>query len=199
MIRSAVILAGGRGKRMGNVEKALIPIKDMTLIEHIIEVLDPLVDEIVVSARDEEQARVLEPLVGGRDVVVDGRQGVGPLAGILAGLEAAAGEYTFVTACDMPYLNAQVVEYLFGRALGHDAAVPVGDEGVYEPLHAVYRTAPMLLETGLALEDGERFILAPVFKLGKVEDVGMDEIREFDSDLQSFVNINTPEDVGRLV
>ena len=199
MIRSAVILAGGRGRRMGDVEKALIPIKDMTLIEHIIEVLDPLVDEIVVSARDDEQAAVLEQLVGGRNVVVDHRQGVGPLAGILSGLEAAGGEYTFVTACDMPYLNAQVVDYLFGRALGHDAAVPVGDEGVYEPLHAVYRTAPMLLETGLALEDGERFILAPVFKLGKVEDVGMDEIREFDSDLQSFVNINTPEDVERLV
>ena len=80
MIRSAVILAGGRNKRMGNVEKALIPIKDMTLIEHIIEVLDPLVDEIVVSARDDEQAAVLELLVGGRDVVVDHRQGVGPLA-----------------------------------------------------------------------------------------------------------------------
>ena len=199
MIRSAVILAGGRGRRMGDVEKALIPIKDMTLIEHIIEVLDPLVDEIVVSARDDEQAAVLEQLVGGRNVVVDHRQGVGPLAGILSGLEAAGGEYTFVTACDMPYLNAQVVDYLFRRALGHDAAVPVGDEGVYEPLHAVYRTAPMLLATGRALEEGERFILAPVFKLGGVEAVGMDDIREFDSDLQSFVNINTPEDVGRLV
>ncbi|MDF1558313.1 MAG: molybdenum cofactor guanylyltransferase [ANME-2 cluster archaeon] len=196
--RAAVILAGGCGRRLGNVEKALIPIRDKTLIEHVIEVLDPLVDEIIVSARDEEQAQVLEPLVGGRVVVVDGRKGVGPLAGILSGLEAAKGEYTLVTACDMPYLNAQVVEYLFRRARGNDAAVPVGDGGVYEPLHAVYRTGSMLLETRRALEQGERFILAPIFKMEVVEAVGMDEIREFDYGLQTFVNVNTPEDVERL-
>ena len=63
---AAIILAGGRGKRLGNVEKALTPIRDTTLIEHVIEVLDPLVDEIIVSAKDEAQARVLQPLLGGR-------------------------------------------------------------------------------------------------------------------------------------
>ena len=99
----------------------------------------------------------------------------------------------------MPDLNAQVVDYLFRRASGHDAAVPVRENGVYEPLHAVYRTGPMVDETRRALEEGERFILAPVFKLSKVEDVGMDEIWEFDSELQSFVNVNTPEDVERLI
>lgn len=69
---AVIILADGLGKRLGNMEKALIPIRDMTLIEHITKVLDPLVGEIIVSARNEAQTRVLEPLVGGRDVVVDG-------------------------------------------------------------------------------------------------------------------------------
>ncbi len=195
---SSIILAGGRGKRMGDQEKALLQYKGRTLIEHIIDILDPLVEEIVISVRDARQQSVLEPYIMGRIVVVDQLRGIGPLAGIVEGLRAVKGKYTFITACDMPHLNAGVVELLFNRANGHDAALPVHKNKRFEPLHAVYCSGPMLVATQKAIEMNEGFILAPISELGDVVVVGTKEIREIDAKLGTFINVNTWEDVERM-
>lgn len=198
MKRSALILAGGRGKRLGNREKALIPFKGRPIIEHTIEVLEDIVDEIVISVRDTEQKEALTEHVDKRPMVVDRYEDAGPLAGILEGFKAAKGEYVFVTACDMPFLNTDVVKMLFEFAQGHDAALPIWENGRYEPLHAVYRREPMVLQTEKAIERGDRFVLAPVFKLDDVVSVEMDEIKKIDPRLRTFLNINTPEDMKML-
>jgi molybdopterin-guanine dinucleotide biosynthesis protein A len=194
---STIILAGGRGKRLGYKEKALIPINGKPIIEHTMEVLEELVDEIIVSVRDDRQKQLLKEYTTGRIVVMDKYVNVGPLAGILEGLEAVGGEYVFVVACDMPSLNIGVVEFLFKRAQGHDGALPLGDDGIYEPLHAVYRTGPMMAGTKNAIEHGERFILAPIFDLEDLVIVEMNEIRELDPELKTFLNINTLEDIEK--
>jgi len=98
---SAIILAGGQGRRLGHKEKALISIKGRPIIEHAIEVLEGIVDEIIVSVRDDGQKQLLKEYMTGREVVVDKYKNMGPLAGILEGLEAAGGKYVFVVACDM--------------------------------------------------------------------------------------------------
>ena len=194
---SAIILAGGRGKRLGYKEKALIPINDKPIIEHTIEILEGVVNEIIVSVRDDGQKQLLEEYTTGRIVVVDKYVDAGPLAGILEGLGAAGGEYVFVVACDMPFINIGVVEFLFKSAKGHDGALPVGDDGIYEPLHAVYRTGPMLVSTEKSIEQGERFILAPIFDLEDMVLIEMDEIRELDPELKTFLNVNTLEDIEK--
>ena len=192
---SAIILAGGQGRRLGHKEKALISIKGRPIIEHAIEVLEGIVDEIIVSVRDDGQKQLLKEYMTGREVVVDKYKNMGPLAGILEGLEAAGGKYVFVVACDMPFLNVEVVELLFKRAQGHDGALPVRGDGIFEPLHAVYRTGPMLAETKKAIEQGERFILAPIFNLDDMVLIEMDEISKLDSKLKTFLNVNTLEDI----
>jgi len=197
--RSSIILAGGRGKRMGDQEKALLQYRGRTLIEHIINVLDPLVEEIVISVRDARQQSVLEPYINDRIVVMDQFRGIGPLAGIMEGLKVVKGKYTFLTACDMPHLNASVVELLFNTAIGHDAALPVHDNKRFEPLHAVYCSGPMLAATQKAIEMNEGFILAPISELEDVVVVGMEEIQRIDAKLGTFINVNTWEDVERMV
>ena len=194
---SAIILAGGRGKRIGYKEKALIPTNGKPIIKHTIEILDGVVDEIIVSVRDDRQKQLLEEYTTGRVVVVDEYVDAGPLAGILEGLGAAAGEYVFVVACDMPFINIEVVEFLLKSAQGHDGALPAGDDGIYEPLHAVYRTGPMLARTEKSIEQGERFILAPIFDLEDMVFIEMDKIRKFDPKLNTFLNINTLEDIEK--
>lgn len=197
--RSSIILAGGRGKRMGDQEKSLLQYKGRTLIERIIDLLDPLVEEIVISVRDARQQSVLEPYINDRVVVIDQFRGIGPLAGIMEGLRIVRGKYTFLTACDMPHLNAGVVELLFNMAIGHDAALPVHDNKRFEPLHAVYCTGPMLAATQKAIEMNEGFILAPISELEDVVVVGMKEIQRIDAKLSTFINVNTWGDVERMV
>ena len=197
-MRSALILAGGRSRRMGFKEKALLPIGDKTILEHVIDALEEVVDEIIISLRDVTQQELLKDYTQGYDVVLDKYPDVGPLSGILEGLKAATGEYVFVAACDMPHINNDVVELLFKRAEGHDAAIPVWENENLEPMHAVYRTHPMTVETEKAILRNEKFVLAPVFKMQDLVFANMDEIRELDPDLKTFVNVNTPDDVEKL-
>ena len=197
-MRSALILAGGRSRRMGFKEKALLPIGDKTILEHVINSLNGVVDEIIISMRDTPQQELLKTYTQGHDVVLDKLQDVGPLSGILEGAKAAKGEYVFVVACDMPYINTDVVELLFKRAEGNNAAIPVWENENLEPMHAVYRTEPMAIETEKAIQRNKKFVLAPVFKMQDLVFVKIDEIREFDPDLRTFININTPDDVEKL-
>ncbi len=197
-MRSALILAGGRSRRMGFREKALLPIGDKTILEYVMDTLDGVVDEIIISVRDTQQQELLKDYTQGYDVVLDKYQDVGPLSGILEGLRAANGEYVFVAACDMPYINNDVVELLFKRAEGHDVAIPKWENEDLEPMHAVYRTRPMAVETEKAILRNEKFVLAPVFKRQDIVFVNMDEIRELDPDLRTFANINTSDDMKKL-
>lgn len=190
-----MILAGGRGRRLGYKEKALIPIKGRTILEYNLDLLERLVDEVIISVRDDEQKCILVEYTGERTIIADHYTNVGPLAGILEGLKAADGEYVFITACDMPFLNPEVVEMLFKRAKGHDAAIPVWDNEMLEPLHAVYRNGPMAIETEKAIKNGDKIALAPVFNLKDVVLVDMEDVRAIDPGLRTFININTQEDM----
>ena len=194
MICSVLILAGGQGSRFGYMEKALIPLGDKTLIEHMIESFENSINDIIISVRDEKQKEKLEPYVGNRTIVTDWYKGTGPLAGMLEGFKAAKGEYVFVVACDMPFINTEVMNLLFECADKHDAALPVWDDRNLEPLHAVYRRQPLVFEIEEAIKRNERFVLAPVYQLDDVVYVDMGKIRNFDPELKTFLNINTIED-----
>lgn len=198
MSYSALILAGGMGSRFGYREKALIDINGRPIIELIIERLEKVVDSIIISVRDRAQRELLEAnLSRGYRFTYDDQTNVGPISGILSGLSECEDEYCFISACDMPFINEDVVRLLFKRSENYDAAIPSWEDGFLEPLHAVYRCIPMIRETRKAIERGEKTILAPVFRMN-VNYVPVDEIRKLDPDLRTFININTDEDIQGL-
>lgn len=197
-MRSSLILAGGRGSRLGYREKALLPVGNRTILEQTIEVLTGITDEVIVSVRDVIQQKLLSGITQGIDIVIDHYHDVGPLAGILEGMRAAEGEYVFISGCDMPYLDSGVVQLLFDRAQGHDAAIPVWENENLEPLHAVYRASPMAIETEKAILRNDTFVLAPIFRLHDVAFVTMEDIRYIDPGLRTFMNINTLEDIRNM-
>jgi molybdopterin-guanine dinucleotide biosynthesis protein A len=199
---SALILAGGKGSRLGYQEKALLDINGEPLIAVIIKRLEKAVDNIIISVRDRAQGKLLDSNLSGLVKIsyrfaYDAYKETGPLAGILAGLEACGDDYCFVAACDMPFINEKVVKMLFKESEHYDAAIPRWDDGFLEPLHAVYRREPMICETKKAIEKGETVILAPVFKLN-VKYVPLDDIKKIDPELRTFININTYEDIKKL-
>ncbi|HEX7515445.1 MAG TPA: NTP transferase domain-containing protein, partial [archaeon] len=78
-MRTAVVLAGGKGSRLNYVEKGLLKLRGKPILNHIVETLSECVDEVIVVARDEEQQMKLH--LAGVKVVRDEVQGFGPVAG----------------------------------------------------------------------------------------------------------------------
>jgi len=190
-MRTAVILAGGKGSRLNFVEKALLELHGKPILNHIIETLSACVDEIIVVARDEEQQRHLH--LPGVIVVRDEVRDFGPVAGICSGLKASSSQYAFVAACDMPFIKGDVVDFLFHRAAGYDVAIPYPPE----PLHAVYRRETTIMAAKTAIQRRKGAIMYIVDQL-RVNYVPKDEIRRIDPSLCTFVNINSLEDVEIL-
>ncbi|WP_410510148.1 molybdenum cofactor guanylyltransferase [Methanosarcina hadiensis] len=201
--RSAIILAGGKGRRMGMVEKALLEFEGKTILERLLENLFRVVDEVILSVRDTSQKEKLFPVrekFPDREIrfCFDTLEDAGPLEGIRAGLLESRSEYSFVCAGDMPFVKAEVVDFLFEKARRHDAALPRWNDKMFEPLHSVYSTK-MLPEIEKAFQRGKRSVLAPVFQMRDVVFIEVSEIREIDPELRTFANINTVEDLESMI
>lgn len=191
--RSAVILAGGIGSRLGT-EKSLLKFGRKPLICWTAEKLRTTADEVIIVARDASQAALLKELPIDAVFTCDSISGYGPVAGLEAGMRRARGRLAFATGCDLPFLKVLVIEKLFEMAEGYDAAVPVRQGGMMEPLHAVYDREKMLLACAAAVKRGERRIQAPLRDL-RVNRVPVDLFHPMDPGLLTFFNINTPENL----
>jgi len=182
---SAIVLTGGKSSRMGQA-KALLPFDGEPLIMHIVRRLQPLFGELIVVAAADQVLPSLPAMLVRDEVAYRG-----PVAGIYYGLAAARGAAAFVTSCDVPFLNLRLISYLISQITDFDVVVPYW-QGRLQPLFAVYRRelAPLLREQ---LERGE---LRPISLYTKVRtrEVSEEEIRGFDPDGLSFLNMNSPEE-----
>jgi molybdopterin-guanine dinucleotide biosynthesis protein A len=186
---SGVVLAGGRGMRLGGVNKALLEVDGRTNIERVFAALRPLSSELVVIANDP----ALSGLAGAR-VLFDREPYAGVLPALLQGLEAATGVLAIVVACDMPFLSAELLTYLVERAPGRDVVIPVVEDRP-EPMHAVYRRAACSEAIRQALGAGQQRMISFLDRV-RVARVQETELRALDPELRSFFNTNTPEDLA---
>ena len=180
---SAIVLCGGRSRRMGR-DKAALPFGYETLISRVARLVGEVVGDVVLVAR---QGQVLP---GGLEAVRDPAEGLGPLAGIAVGLEAVRGERAFVAACDMPLLRPAVVRRLLDLSEGYEAVVPLID-GFAMTTCAVYSRTTAALAAALVAERR----LRPLFLVERVRTryVGGEHFTDIDPDLESFRDCNTPE------
>lgn len=177
-----VILAGGESRRMGR-DKAFLPFGGTTLIERVAARLrDACGDVVVVTNNPEPYAAC--GLRAVRDALPDRRS----LAGIYTGVLEAGGP-AFVCGCDMPFLCPALVRHMGELAESADVVIPrVRD---YEPLHAVYTPACLAPIRRVLAEGGRN---ADVLRGLTVTELGADQLRRFDPDLRSLMNLNTPDE-----
>jgi molybdopterin-guanine dinucleotide biosynthesis protein A len=192
-VRSAVVLVGGEARRANGQEKYFFTYQGRTFIERLVDSLKEVVDEIILVARNPEQCRRFERIDGIR-CINDLRTGLGPIGGLHAGSVAAQGDLIFVSACDMPCINPAVISYLFERIDDYDAAIPVWNPDMLEPLHAVYRKTALVNY----LESHDSLSLRAMIMNLSARYVPVDEIKKFDPDLLTFTNINKLEDLERM-
>ncbi|MCD9023157.1 NTP transferase domain-containing protein [Cohnella silvisoli] len=187
MALTAVILAGGQGRRMGGVNKALLPLGDEVFIERQIRKALPGTNEIIVVSNDEALNRFLRDYESVR-IIADQYPGEGPLAGFQAGMAAASCADVWVIGCDQPFLEVSAAHFLLDRmeSGAFQAALPVIG-GKPQPLHAIYRKETGLIAESL-LKKGERKLLA---LLDNIPWYGVDE-RQF---AEQGISLNFADDV----
>ncbi len=186
---SAIIQAGGQSRRMGR-DKALIDYGGRPIIAHVIETLRSLSDDVVVVSNRSD----LYGSFGAR-VVPDYDPPCGPLGGLAAGLSAINTDLAIVVACDMPFLNVDLLRWLLELAEGYNAVVPQSG-AEYEPLHAIYRRdcyQPIVQR----IERGERRAIS-FFADVRLRPVPEADWRVIDPTGRSLANLNTPDDLGLL-
>ncbi|MFA5530067.1 MAG: molybdenum cofactor guanylyltransferase MobA [Thiohalomonadaceae bacterium] len=178
----AVVLAGGLGRRMGGRDKGLLPLTGRPLVAHVLAALAPQVDELVISTPNPEYAAFGLPLLAD---AIPGR--AGPLAGILATLEATDADLVLSVPCDTPHLPGDLVQRLLLALDGHEASA-AADEARLHPVIALWRPG-LAGRLRVFLESGERRAGAWL--------AGVDHaVVRFDA--AGFVNANTPEDLESL-
>lgn len=188
---SAVILAGGFGRRLGR-DKASCPLDGRPLLHWTATAAAGAADEIIVVRRpDQELPR--SPGLDWREAA-DQRHDRGPLAGLEAALAIARNDLAVLLACDMPLLREAVLRAVADAAVGVDVAMPLVG-GKEQPLLAAYRRGVLPLAKQL-LDDGEGRLRA-LLPLVRHRLIGEDALRRADPDLASFTNVNHPADLER--
>jgi len=182
---SAIVLAGGQGRRMGGVDKGLQLLRGKPMVEWVLERLAPQVSEIIVNAN--QNIERYEKY--GRRVVRDEIAGfAGPLAGLHAGLKAAAHPLVVTVPCDSPFLPADLVSRLQENLRENHLAVAKTGEQPHPVFALMKRQVRESLEAFLAA--GGRKIDAWYAALKVVE-------VSFDDEADAFRNINTLEELDR--
>jgi molybdenum cofactor guanylyltransferase len=194
---AGIVLAGGRSSRMGTA-KAGLEWHGSTLLYRAAAILARTVDGpvVVVAAPGQE----LPALPAGVPVVEDPVEGLGPMQGLAAGLAALAdrAELAFVCSTDLPFLHpAYVRRVLRGLPADADVALPVA-RGFRQPLAAAYRTRIAGLVADLLARGNQRpgmiFKHCEVVQLDDAALLDDPALAKYDPELDSVLNVNTPED-----
>ncbi|MBL0245423.1 MAG: molybdenum cofactor guanylyltransferase MobA [Rhodoferax sp.] len=185
---TGLILAGGRGSRMGSVDKGLVPLNGKPMVAHVLERLTPQVQHLLINANQNQEAYAAYGVPVWPDALPDF---AGPLAGLQAGLMHCQTPYLVTAPCDSPFLPADLVARLAQARQAQDADLAVavtgtGDTRQLHPVFCLVKTA-LLPHLNAYLESGGRKMGSWLASL-KVAEVQFE-------DESAFHNINTADEL----
>jgi molybdenum cofactor guanylyltransferase len=184
-----IVLAGGRSRRMGGRNKALLNVGGRRIIETIVDKLFRVLDKVIIVTNSFDEFEFLGlPMV--RDLI----PGCGSLGGLFTGLTLCGRQNGFLTACDMPFIDERVIRFMLQFGDKHDVVIPrIRD--YLEPLHAIYsrRCLPHIEQ----LINTPDYKIINLFKYVDVLEIPERDLLVFDSSLKFGININTPDDLDK--
>lgn len=179
-------MAGGKSSRMGT-DKSFVPLLGKPMIEHVLESVSGLGHEQIIITNSPQPYRYL-----GLPLYADIYEDCGPLGGLHAALANASYQHLLVVACDMPWLNRDLLAHMVALRSTADAIVPRWTK-FPEPLHAVYSKACLKPVTDCLLAG--RLKLIAFYNQIQVRFLDREVVAKLDPSGRSFANINTPEDL----
>jgi molybdopterin-guanine dinucleotide biosynthesis protein A len=183
---TGVILAGGNSIRMGE-NKAFIEIDGIPIITRIHSLCKELFEEVIIVTNQKDLFKNF-----GSSIYTDLLPDKGALGGLYTGIFFSNFEYSFCVACDMPFIKRSLVEFLIRHTKDEDALVPRTTDGL-QPLHAIY-SKTCLDAIRRVIERGKHKII-DFYDLVRVKIVEESDFLHLDPLRESFINVNTPEEL----
>ena len=185
-----IVLAGGKSRRLG-VDKALLSLGGAPLLQTVVQRLSQVCPRVIVAVdRPGRYRRLRLPA----RFVADASPGLGPLSGLQSGLRACSMEYALVVACDLPFLNVELLRYMAGLPRSYQALVP-RSAGRDHPLHAVYaRSCLPEVDALLATGGGSMQQLLDRLDVRRLDER---DLHQIDPDGLSLLNLNDEADLER--
>lgn len=190
MNTTGIILAGGKNSRMG-INKAHLEIDGERLIDKTMNIYRQIFTEVIIVTNDPLSYLEFTDAA----VVTDIYKEKGPLGGMYTGLFYSNNPYAFVSACDMPYLNKNFIDFLIEKEGKYDVIVPELPDG-YQPLHAIYSRNCLPSIKRLLLMD--KLKITGFYRDMRVLTVPPEQILPFNKNGRLFHNLNTPQDIQEI-
>ena len=185
---TAIILAGGRAKRMQEKDKGLMQLMQRPMIEHVLNIIKPQVEKIIINANRNHSiyAQYGFPIVADQ-----AKNYCGPLAGIASGLQASTTDYVVTVPCDSPFIPDNLVQKLYTRLANENAEIcSVHCNDRLQPVFTLIRSQllPSILDS---LNCGE-------YKIDRWFAKHDLAIADFSDQADCFSNINSLEELKKF-
>jgi len=167
--------------------KAFIQIEGVPIIKRIYDLFKELFQEVIIVTNQKElfsnfDSKIYSDLIPGK----------GALGGLYTGIFFSSFHYSFCVACDMPFIKESLVQYLVEKIDDEDVIVPRTKDGL-QPLHAIY-SKNCVDPIRKSIEEGKSKII-DIYDQVNVKIVDEKDFLCFDLGRESFINVNTPEEL----
>ncbi len=162
-------------------DKGLMLFDDKPMIQHVIDVVTPIVNEVIIIANDNKYNAFGHPVY--EDIYKD----KGPLAGIYTGLFYSNSEMNIVLSCDVPYVNSELISFLMDQNKNYEITIPKKNGNTHQLIGVFSKSCTE--EFKKSLENNELKVLTAFEKLN----LNVVDADQFDKKL--FNNVNTKDDI----
>jgi len=180
MSKTGIILAGGKSSRMKE-DKGLMLLDGKPMIQYVIDVLKPLLDEIIIISNNIDYEQFGYPVYP--DVIKE----KGPLAGLYTGLFHSQSEINIVLSCDVPFVNKDLISFLLDEHQHHQITIPIKDERTHQLIGVFSKSCEVIF--GISLEKDELKLLTAFKNLN----LNIVDSNHFEAKI--FKNLNSPNDL----
>lgn len=192
---TVAILAGGNSKRFGS-EKAIAEYRGRPLVAHMVDIARRLSRKVMIVVSDETQVEILRNIVPDIQIVVDPPGEIKcALSGALTAFEYTITSHVLLLPIDSPLASSELLRMLIRMSPGHGAVVPSWPSGYIEPLHSVYFAEHAYFHGLKVMEEGFHKMRDLLDRLQRVLYVSTETLKQFDPDLSTFTNFNTPKEL----
>lgn len=192
--KSAIILAGGKGSRLGYVDKAFLEYKGRFFIDILIEKLSDFKEVIVVTNSPEKYTKYVEDYKYSNSIkiVTDKIKDIGPIGGIYTGLLTSKSNENFIISCDTPFISKDFIKYMKELSGDYLIAVPIHETNM-EPLCAIYKK-DIIKNIEKSIEE-KKYRVNSIFDKSYIKWIELENFLDREMIIKRFYNVNTEHEL----